>query len=334
MLRPAHLFFLWKTSGACATGHFLPRALGMRVCDFRPIVENQLHFATFSKMPWNCFPMTLAIFDNFCNFWFRLKHQSKLWEPHFFHAFGLWQVLETAVVHPAVLLVVLFTRRQHMNESHWPKSSLEDNTIHVSCSHWFGENEFEMTAVGFEPTPLRTGALSQRLRPLGQTVLNIHFSKDGHAGNLIHQKMVWNDLAWKNKRKPFATSNVMLEIHLVWFRKLHLRLHFVQGCCQVCCFRFKSHWHFLTAEPSNKRCNYAICWECVLPRERLQFGAVSFRLRACAWLLTHNNFHPIKTPTIVAPFLTCAVLPNDWTKQHNNYNSTTGCTTASFKMVK
>ena len=29
----------------------------------------------------------------------------------------------------------------------------------------------EMTAVGFEPTPLRTGALSQRLRPFGQTVL-------------------------------------------------------------------------------------------------------------------------------------------------------------------
>ena len=29
----------------------------------------------------------------------------------------------------------------------------------------------KVTAVGFEPTPLRTGALSQRLRPLGQTVL-------------------------------------------------------------------------------------------------------------------------------------------------------------------
>ena len=29
-----------------------------------------------------------------------------------------------------------------------------------------------LTAVGFEPTPLRTGALSQRLRPLGQTVLS------------------------------------------------------------------------------------------------------------------------------------------------------------------
>jgi hypothetical protein len=30
----------------------------------------------------------------------------------------------------------------------------------------------DMTPVGFEPTPLRTGALSQRLRPLGQSVLN------------------------------------------------------------------------------------------------------------------------------------------------------------------
>ena len=28
----------------------------------------------------------------------------------------------------------------------------------------------KVTAVGFEPTPFRTGALSQRLRPLGQTV--------------------------------------------------------------------------------------------------------------------------------------------------------------------
>ena len=31
----------------------------------------------------------------------------------------------------------------------------------------------EVTAVGFEPTPLRTDALSQRLRPLGQTVISI-----------------------------------------------------------------------------------------------------------------------------------------------------------------
>ena len=39
-----------------------------------------------------------------------------------------------------------------------------------------------LTAVGFEPTPLRTGALSQRRRPLGQTVmlgmLGRHLSQD------------------------------------------------------------------------------------------------------------------------------------------------------------
>ena len=34
----------------------------------------------------------------------------------------------------------------------------------------------KMTAVGFEPTPLRNGALSHRLRPLGQTVLLDFFS--------------------------------------------------------------------------------------------------------------------------------------------------------------
>ena len=41
----------------------------------------------------------------------------------------------------------------------------------------------EVTAVGFEPTPLRTGALSQRLRPLGQTVLqgDMHYNYMRHA---------------------------------------------------------------------------------------------------------------------------------------------------------
>ena len=34
-----------------------------------------------------------------------------------------------------------------------------------------GVTQYEMTAVGFEPTPFRNGALSHRLRPLGQTVL-------------------------------------------------------------------------------------------------------------------------------------------------------------------
>ena len=34
-----------------------------------------------------------------------------------------------------------------------------------------GKDAAKVTPVGFEPTPLRTGALSQRLRPLGQSVL-------------------------------------------------------------------------------------------------------------------------------------------------------------------
>ena len=33
------------------------------------------------------------------------------------------------------------------------------------------ETDSSLTAVGFEPTPLRNGALSHRLRPLGQTVM-------------------------------------------------------------------------------------------------------------------------------------------------------------------
>ena len=37
----------------------------------------------------------------------------------------------------------------------------------------FDDHDVKMTPVGFEPTPLRIGALSQRLRPLGQSVLGI-----------------------------------------------------------------------------------------------------------------------------------------------------------------
>ena len=45
----------------------------------------------------------------------------------------------------------------------WPQAALD---VHILMPV-----ERQMTAVGFEPTPLRTGAWSQRLRPLGQTVL-------------------------------------------------------------------------------------------------------------------------------------------------------------------
>ena len=44
-----------------------------------------------------------------------------------------------------------------------------------------------MTAMGFEPTPLRNGALSHRLRPLGQTVLNgIQFVSAQCRGTATH----------------------------------------------------------------------------------------------------------------------------------------------------
>ena len=41
----------------------------------------------------------------------------------------------------------------------------------------------EMTPVGFELTPLRTGALSQRLRPLGQSVLRGFVEEDKYTFN-------------------------------------------------------------------------------------------------------------------------------------------------------
>ena len=39
------------------------------------------------------------------------------------------------------------------------------------AARWLDYDVHLLTGVGFEPTPFRTGALSQRLRPLGQTVL-------------------------------------------------------------------------------------------------------------------------------------------------------------------
>ena len=42
-----------------------------------------------------------------------------------------------------------------------------------------------LTAVGFEPTPFRNGALSHRLRPLGQTVLVEWFKQVGPTRNHV-----------------------------------------------------------------------------------------------------------------------------------------------------
>ena len=50
-------------------------------------------------------------------------------------------------------------------------------------------------------------------------------------------------------------------------------------------------------ERKNRRC--ATCWEAVVPRERLQCGAVSSRLRVYVWLLQPNKTHPIKLPLMM-----------------------------------
>ena len=48
--------------------------------------------------------------------------------------------------------------------------------IQWRCAALFHGTCTRLTPVGFEPTPLRTGALSQRRRPLGQRVLiDVHF---------------------------------------------------------------------------------------------------------------------------------------------------------------
>ena len=59
-----------------------------------------------------------------------------------------------------------------------------------------------MTAVGFEHTPLRNGALSNRLRPLGQTVLvcvmKLVYSRKAGSGQL-QQKAQWRQLVLRGQ---------------------------------------------------------------------------------------------------------------------------------------
>ena len=56
-----------------------------------------------------------------------------------------------------------------------------------------------MTPVGFEPTPLRNGALSHRLRPLGQSVL----SYTTHAGVPKPDKN--NSMVWAHVKRATLT---------------------------------------------------------------------------------------------------------------------------------
>jgi hypothetical protein len=89
-----------------------------------------------------------------------------------------------------------------------------------------------MTAVGFEPTPLRNGALSHRLRPLGQTVLTISNGWQPHRMNVwcIYWAIlvVWasilkctikisnvEDDIWRDKWNAFTFSLHISQLHFV-----------------------------------------------------------------------------------------------------------------------
>ena len=102
-----------------------------------------------------------------------------------------------------------------------------------------------MTAVGFEPTPLRTGAWSQRLRPLGQTVLRQAFAQvggrralcrrvlgDGEAGAQRAQHMVPRGLEPRTLRLLAVRSNQLSyeTFALVAACLVGLLLRFVTHC--------------------------------------------------------------------------------------------------------
>ena len=64
----------------------------------------------------------------------------------------------------------------------------------------------KVTPVGFEPTPLRNGALSHRLRPLGQSVLGTTFWHQNDCytavlGDLRHNSRY----LWARRRTPIST---------------------------------------------------------------------------------------------------------------------------------
>ena len=107
----------------------------------------------------------------------------------------------------------------------------------VAMSNTMGR--WKVTAVGFEPTPLRTGAWSQRLRPLGQTV---------HASN--------KSLVFIN----FRTS-VRFEI-LCLFRELqtttlpHKGLASKQRQCCSCCIKIMDSQLDLTRLTSRASYNF------------------------------------------------------------------------------
>ena len=83
-------------------------------------------------------------------------------------------------------LIYINVKKTVMMAQHSSRHCMQVLSQQTGCSTWMfpGLSE-KLTPVGFEPTPLRTGAWSQRLRPLGQSV---HVSQDTAA---IQWKTYW-----------------------------------------------------------------------------------------------------------------------------------------------
>ena len=90
----------------------------------------------------------------------------------------------------------------------------------------------EVTAVGFEPTPFRNGALSHRLRPLGQTVLGDVQDSQAGLGVQCHFPGTW--------RYVTQTSGCVCHAHAT----LTTLLKLVQNGLSHGCRHLGTHlWH-------------------------------------------------------------------------------------------
>ena len=66
----------------------------------------------------------------------------------------------------------------------------------------------KLTAVGFDPTPFRTGALSQRLRPLGQTVRRVDGGHTAQCGCNARTRLTWVPLESQANRGEVGRRRV------------------------------------------------------------------------------------------------------------------------------
>ena len=109
-----------------------------------------------------------------------------------------------------------------------------------------------MTAVGFEPTPLRTGAWNQRLRPLGQTVLQ--FIVDGFMLGGV-KKLNADACVFNKEGSPYLPS-LSVSAHLL--ASLHLSLPHPSLCPSSVFFLFRRP--SLAPPPSPKQESIVLLW--------------------------------------------------------------------------